>query len=281
MNTLLAVLLAGWAAAATAEKPKLNTQTMQEAYDQAFKAYQSGDYRKAISKWNDILRSDPTQSSAQRMIEQAREAMASKIKQYKAKVNEHIGLGRYRDALLDMQKIIDLDPSDSHARRLASRLEQVSEIVPAAPVDAGKAWRVAAAGLRGFLSLPQDLKLAHNGLRYALELSPGVPEFPKLLTFLRAEFPQLTDDDVTPGMKLLEHKRLVALHHIYDTRYHAAIPVLNEILQLEPNDVTALKQLGSAFFSLGKKPQARDAWNRALRLAPNDATLKEFLARIN
>lgn len=280
MSLLLAMLLAVSASAATADKPKLNTQTIQDAYDQAFKLYRAGDYRKAIAKWNDILRSDPTQSSAQRMIEQAREAIAAKVKKQKAKVNQHIGLGQYRDAVLEMQSLIDLDPSDNQARRLASRLEQVSEIVQTAPVDSGKAWRVAAVGLRGFLSAPQDLKLAHNGLRYAAELAPGTAEFGKLLNLLRTEYPQLAEDDTTPGMKLLEHKRLVALHHIYDARYHAAIPVLHEILQLEPNDVTSLKQLGSAFFSLGRKPQAKDAWTRALRLAPNDATLKEFLAKV-
>ena len=280
MSVLLAALLAGSALAAP-EKARLNTQTIQEAYDQAFKLYRMGDFRKAMAKWSDILRTDPGQSSAQRMIEQARQALAEQMKLKRAKVYEHAAAGRFKQALLQTQALIDLDPTDAVTRKLENRLEQVARIVPEAPAEGGKAWRVALIGIRGFLLVPQDLKLAHNGLRYASELQPGNADFANLLALLRTEFPQLAaDDDVTPGMKLMEHKHLVALHHIYDARYHAAIPVLQEILQLEPNDLVALKQLGTSFFSLGRKPQARDAWQRALRLAPKDQVLQEYLAKV-
>ncbi|MBI5202168.1 MAG: tetratricopeptide repeat protein [Elusimicrobia bacterium] len=280
MSVLLAVLVAASVHAAP-EKVRTTTQTMQEAYDQAFKLYRMGDYRKAMAKWSDILRTDPSQSSAQRMIDQARQALAEQMKLKRAKVYEHAAAGRFKQALLQTQALIDLDPTDTVTRKLEGRLEQVSKIVPEAPQDAGKAWRVALLGIKGFLLMPQDLKLAHNGLRYASELQPGSADFGALLALVRTEYPPLvTDDDVTPGMKLMEHKHLVALHHIYDARYHAAIPVLQEILQLEPNDLVALKRLGTAFFSLGRKPQAKEAWQRALRLAPKDQVLQEYLAKV-
>lgn len=273
------VVLALWAAAA--EPTRVGTQTMQEAYDQAFKLYQTGDFRKAIAKWNDILRADAGQSSAQRMIEQARVAMTEQVKAKRAKVYELIEQGQYKEALRHLQIVLDLDPTDSTSKKLENRLEQVSETLPETPAERSKAWRVAIGGLKGYLLLPQDLKLAHNGLRYAVELAPEVEQFSRLLALLRLEFPQLAvEDTVTPGMRLLEHKHLVALHHIYDARYHAAIPALREILQLEPDDVTALKRLGSAFFSLGRRAQAKEAWTKALRLAPKDPTLKEFLAKV-
>ena len=73
---------------------------------------------------------------------------------------------------------------------------------------------------------------------------------------------------------------MVAVHDIYDGKYHRAVGTLDEILALEPNDVLALKRLGSAYFSLGKKARAKEAWERALRLQPEDPTLKKFLAKV-
>jgi Flp pilus assembly protein TadD len=80
-------------------------------------------------------------------------------------------------------------------------------------------------------------------------------------------------------MKLLEYKQMVALHQIYDAKHFQAVGTLNDILALEPNDVLALKRLGSAYYSLGRKKQARAAWERALKLSPNDASLKKFLTK--
>jgi tetratricopeptide (TPR) repeat protein len=143
-----------------------------------------------------------------------------------------------------------------------------------------KAARAAVLGLRGYLSLPPDLKLAHNGLRYALELAPEHPLYKKLLAVVTAEYPALANEDpVTPGMKLLEFKNYVAIHQIYDAKYHLAVMTLDEILQLEPDDLIALKRLGSAYFSLGRMDEARAAWTAALKLQPGDATLKKFIAK--
>ena len=137
---------------------------------------------------------------------------------------------------------------------------------------------MAVLGLRAFLGTPADLKLAHDALRYAVELSPADARFAAFLKLFYAEHPDL-EDDVTPGMKLLEHKQMVALHQIYDAKHHQAVATLSAILALEPNDVLALKRLGSAYYSLGRKKQAHAVWSRALRLAPGDAALKKFLAK--
>ena len=81
-------------------------------------------------------------------------------------------------------------------------------------------------------------------------------------------------------MKLLDYKRLVGLHHIYDGKYHLAAQVLGEVLALEPEDLTALKRLGSAYFALGRRERARSAWTDALKLAPEDPQLMKFLKKL-
>ncbi|MBI4422796.1 MAG: tetratricopeptide repeat protein [Elusimicrobia bacterium] len=277
--TLVALVLL-LACPARAAEPVKASQSVQDAYDQAFRDYQAGEFRKAINKWSDILRADPNQATAKKMIEQARQATAATIEAKRAKLDAHVARGRYGAAFLELQGLLDLDPSDALFQRLQDRLDAVSRVVRAAPEGGGRPWRLALTGLKAFLAPTPDPRLAQNALRYALELAPQERRFGELLALVRAKHPELGEDDVTPGMKLLEHKHLVSLHHIYDARYHAAVAVLQEILQLEPNDVAAWKKLGTAFYSLGRKRQARDAWGRALKLAPNDPSLKEHLSKV-
>ena len=177
------------------------------------------------------------------------------------------------------EALLDQDPSDPQITSLRSRLEKVVKIAPVIAAN-DKASRMALRGLEGFLAIPENSQLAYNGLRYALELKPRNEAFKSLLDMLVLEHPTLTADAATPGMTFLEYKHFVALHHIYDAKYHLAVGVLNEILALEPSDLTALKRLGSAYYSLGHMDKAADAWTQALKLAPTDAGLKTFLARV-
>ena len=93
--------------------------------------------------------------------------------------------------------------------------------------------------------------------------------------------PELSDNRITSGMKVMPYLQMVSVNDIYDGKYDRAIVTLNEILALEPRDVLALKRLGSAYFSLGQKKRAKESWERALVLQPNDATLKKFIARVD
>ncbi|MEK7746087.1 MAG: tetratricopeptide repeat protein, partial [Elusimicrobiota bacterium] len=64
-------------------------------------------------------------------------------------------------------------------------------------------------------------------------------------------------------------------------KYHLAAQVLGEVLALEPEDLTALKRLGSAYFALGRREQAAAAWNSALKLAPEAPQLLKFLKKLD
>lgn len=270
---LLLLALPAFAQDATDAKKKPVDQYYQEALDY----YAANDYRRAVGKWNEVLKADPDQKTAQSMIREARKKIAVLTRKRREKTASLIGEGRYRLAVLEIQALLDQDPGDPQVLTLQHRLEQIIKLSPQLdPAD--KPRRVAVLGLRAFLNSPADLKLAHDALRYAVELSPDDARFEGYLKLLYAEHPELTDD-VTPGMKLLEHKQMVALHQIYDAKHHQAVATLSAILTLEPNDVLALKRLGSAYYSLGRKKQAHAVWTRALKLAPDDPNLKKFLAR--
>ncbi len=257
--------------AAPSKKP------VDQYYQEALDYYAKNDYRRAIGKWNEVLKADPDQKTAQSMVLEARKKIAVLTRKRRERTSQLIGEGKYRLALLEIQALLDQDPGDPQVRTLQSRLEQIIKLSPQLdPAD--KPRRMAVMGLRGLLDTPADLKLAHDALRYACELAPENARFDAYLKLLYAEHPELTDD-VTPGMRLIEHKQMVALHQIYDAKHHQAVATLSAILTLEPNDLLALKRLGSAYYSLGRKKQAHAVWSRALRLAPEDPALKKFLAR--
>ena len=278
MGLALALLGAGapLSAATTEEAPP---PALQQYYQEALEFYTAADYRRAIMKWNEILKQDPEQRSAQTMILEARRQIGILTKKRRRKAFEQIETGFYQKAFLTLEALLDQDPSDPQITSLRARLEKVVKISPAIAAQ-DKASRMALRGLEGYLAIPEDSKLAYNGLRYACELKPREALFKSLLEMLLLEHPALTADAITPGMTFLEYKHFVALHHIYDAKYHLAVGVLDEILALEPSDLTALKRLGSSYYSLGHMDKAADAWTHALKLAPSDSGLKSFLARI-
>ncbi|HAM36071.1 MAG TPA: hypothetical protein DEB40_04915 [Elusimicrobia bacterium] len=276
----LLLLLAAPAALRGAAAIESDSGKLQPLYEKAFNYYRSGDYAQAIQLWNDILRLDPAQKTARQMIGRIRMEIMRKNSRKLSTLFSHVNAGRYHKALLALQSLIEEDPTHSRYQTLQSALEEISAVLPRAPTDT-KAWRMAVVGLGGILGPRENPRLAHNGLRYAMELDPNEARFQKLYNCVLARHPELAGTDaVTPGMKFMEYKQLNAINYIYDAKYNLAVDTLNEILTLEPRDLLALKRLGSAYYSLGHRDKARQAWTRALRLAPDDPQLKKFLKKL-
>jgi len=254
---------------------------LQRYYDQAFGFYKAGDYGRAIQTWDDILRLDPEQKTARDMIREVQNNIEKANAKRLAAVMMHVKYGRYRSALSGLETLLENGNRTSFASSLQAALQDIVLIVPQAP-DKTKAWRLAALSVNAAIGSNPDYRLAFNGLRYARELDPADPRIKRLLDWYLARHPEFANTDtVTPGMTFLEYKRSVALDHLYGARYHEAIDTLNDVLALEPDDLTALKRLGSAYYSLGLYAKARDAWTRALALSPRDTQLKKYLGKLS
>lgn len=267
-------------AAVPMEKTVKNSPAIKKYYAEAFELYTRQDYRGAIIKWTAILKEDPDQRTAQTMILDGRKKIAVLTRERRKQAFDFIAAGEYRKALLELQGLLDQDPGDPDLEATQRRLENIIKLAPRIASET-RAARASILGLKGFLALPPDLRLAHNALRYAREAAPSEKLYESLLALLYEEYPSLTTADaVTPGMKLLEYKHYIALHQIYDAKHHQAVLTLNEILMFEPGDVMALKRLGSAYYSLNRMDDAQAAWTAALRLAPKDKTLEHFLGKI-
>ena len=78
----------------------------------------------------------------------------------------------------------------------------------------------------------------------------------------------------------IDQKVFDARQSIYDGKYDAAVRRSQDVLDLEPNNVTALEIMGSAFFLMEQKDKAVAVWKRVLEIDPNNRSVREFLQSI-
>jgi len=276
---LLAVLFLGGAPGAGAQETAAAAENseIRGYYDKAFGYYVAGDYPKAIEHWSMVLRSDPKQTTARNMIEDARKKMAGTSADLKGALSRLLERGRYADALLKLEELLATDQTNPYYIGLQGRLRKIAALAPAKP-SSSKAWSAASEGISAWLGEKEDLPFAYDALRYAEELAPAEKVFGKLIAALEEEDPQLKLNDTKPqNSGILEHKKKMALDQIYDSKFYLAVKELEGVLRLEPNDITALKRAGSAYLQLKDYRQARRSWKKALQLSPEDTQLKEYL----
>ncbi len=285
---LISLLIAAWLAAGGASAPvsaqELSPQEkqvlMQQYYQKAFELYSSGEYGRAVEAWTEVLKLDRYQTTASDMIEDARKRIAERNERREKEVQGLVARGEYEAAGLLVEKLLGDDPTHPRYRALRAKLARIARHVPSAR-DQGKATVFVRKALAAYLSPEQDYQFAYDALRYARDLEPQSKRIAGLIGEFEDENRDLVRyDKLTPGMTFMEFKHAVALDQIYDGKYQAAVETCDEILALEPSDLTALKRLGSAYYALGLKGKARLAWERAMKVAPQDEQLSRFLARV-
>jgi len=254
---------------------------LREYYDKAFDFYMTGNYPKALEYFSMVQRLDPKQVTARNMIEEARKKMAGSLASQKEAFYSLIKKGSYADALLKLESMLAADPTNQEYQRLQGRLGKISAVTAQKPASS-KPWNIATDGLAAWLGEKDDAAFAYDALRYCQELAPSEKRFPRLVLTLEEEVPQLKQNDSKPpNVGVLDHKKDVALHYIYESKFYLAVRELEGVLRLEPEDVIALKRLGSAHLRLKDYPKAKAAWQKASSLSPDDEQLKEYLAALN
>lgn len=85
------------------------------------------------------------------------------------------------------------------------------------------------------------------------------------------EITRIAPDKVPPGFSRgwAEYKMQESDEFYAGKQYPEALRKLEELLEMEPGDLTALKKSGSCFFILGNYQRAAHAWEKALKLEPD------------
>jgi tetratricopeptide (TPR) repeat protein len=260
---------------------RISRRGLDGLYAQADAARAEGRQADALGLYREILKAEPAERRALRMAtEIQREMLAGRYKEARALYHA----GSYAEARDAYAAIIAENPEDASARFSLGRLEAIARAVPSATASArpGRAWDVARQGLPAFIqhdTATSGERGAIFALWYASALVPEDAELASLRSAVEAAAPSAARALEPPGegMDLVSQYLFAALNHIYEGRYDRAVEECTLVLGVEPENVLALKRLGSAHYLLGNADRARAAWKRALALDPGDPEIEEFL----
>jgi len=201
----------------------------------------------------------------------------------------NIKKGFYLNAKSELQGLISSGRKIKSWEKLMDKLTKTTDITNYIPGD-DHISTVARKGILSFLRPDDNPRDAIIKLFYCWERTIGPDEkekFNKLYSMLRSYYPEIAKNEKIPdGFTLIDHKLYKALNFIYDGHYDLAIQETKEVLEIEPENILALKRLGSALYALGtsqNKPEtvkiAQETWEKASKLAPNDTEIQEFLKK--
>jgi tetratricopeptide (TPR) repeat protein len=190
--------------------------------------------------------------------------------------------GQYAQAVSKLEAALSADPSNKELQSMVNKLLSIAGSVPAATGD-GEVDRLVRQGVSAFVN--GDLTTAYDSLRTAYEKNPSNQN---LMNFTNRVARQAGLPTVEPprdsisGARwtLVDQKLHDALTAIYEGRYDVSISKCEQVLRIDPNNVTAIGRMGAAFFLLGEKDKAITLWKRALELEPNNQTAIEYLRQL-
>lgn len=244
-------------------------------YDQAEIYMKQKKYDLAIEEWNKILRIDDTQEAASRLIAAA---IREKIEAQYTKSRNLYESGDYLAARNSYNKIMVDNPTDLDVRTIISNLDDTIKIVSRIE-EKSEADRMMRKSLKNHIALEGNKKAAVAAAWYAVQLDPmnntalAIKNYmeKKYITILSTMEPPIGD------MNVVDQYLFSALNNIYEGRYDRSIQESTIVIELQPTNVLAWKRLGSAYYAMNKKKKAREAWETALKISPNDSELKQFI----
>lgn len=189
--------------------------------------------------------------------------------------------GNFALATQKFNQALDAAPGNKQVATMIARLNNVTAFVPQA--SGGEEYvtfirRGAIAYVDG-----RDLKVSVNALRYAYNKNPRDEKLLGLLNMVEKEAGAADPTRRLEGPEqftFIDQKVFDARQSIYDGKYDAAVRRSQDVLDLEPNNVTALEIMGSAFFLMDQKDKAVAVWKRVLEIDRNNRAVREFLQSI-
>jgi tetratricopeptide (TPR) repeat protein len=134
---------------------------------------------------------------------------------------------------------------------------------------------------RGIISYVdgKDLRASVNVLRHAFNKDPKNDRLLSLLNMVEREagVSELSRKPEGPEIfTYIDQRTYDARQAIYDGKYDLAMKRAQDILDLEPNNETALEIMGSSFYLMDQKEKAKVIWEKVVEINPNNTMVKNF-----
>ena len=138
---------------------------------------------------------------------------------------------------------------------------------------------------RGIISYTDgnDLRSSVNVLRHAFNKAPKNDRLLSLLNMVEKEagVSELTRKPEGPEIfTYIDQRTYDARQAIYDGKYDLAMKRAQDILDLEPNNETALEIMGSSFYLMDQKEKAKVIWEKVVEINPNNTMVRNFLKQV-
>jgi tetratricopeptide (TPR) repeat protein len=178
-----------------------------------------------------------------------------------------------------LQAALDIDPTNKNVQQLTEKFQKVTATVPSAMGNEESAV-MTRKGIMAYVN--GDIKETVQALRQAYYKDPKNDKLLSLLNKIEIEA-GMDKTEAPRGPELftpIDQKIFDARQAILEGRYDVAIKKCQDILDINPNDITALKIMGSAFFLLDDHIRARKLWTKILDIDPSDKEIPEFLKQL-
>jgi tetratricopeptide (TPR) repeat protein len=189
--------------------------------------------------------------------------------------------GYFTRAMEKLRAARDADPGNAEIIRMINRLQASVDYVP----DATGGEEVPTLTRRGIITYVdgKDLRASVNILRHAFNKDPKNDRLLSLLNMIEKEagVSELTRKPEGPEIfTYIDQRTYDARQAIYDGKYDLAMKRAQDILDLEPNNETALEIMGSSFYLMDQKDKAKVIWEKVLEINPNNNMVKNFLKQV-
>ncbi|MBI4370128.1 MAG: hypothetical protein HY547_07860 [Elusimicrobia bacterium] len=186
--------------------------------------------------------------------------------------------GNFLVALQRLNQALDAQPSNKTLQGMVERLQQVVTLYPQA-LGESEVMAQVRKGVSLFVN-GTDLRSAVNSMRYAF--NKNIKD-EKVLAVLNMMEESAKVDEVTrriDGPQLfswIDQRVYDSRAAFHEGRYDLVIRRCQDVLDIEPNNVTAMEIMGSAFFMMDQKEKAAALWKQVIENDPSNKTVRPFL----
>jgi len=195
------------------------------------------------------------------------------------------GIEAYRQGnfLLAVQRVdaaLDVDPSSTEVKKVYNKLHFVTGFIPSAAGESEEAASIRK-GVAAYVE--GDNKGAVNSFRYAYYKNPSNMKLLGMLNSIEKDLgikQTESHKDEVVGFTIVDQKVYDARQAIIEGRYDEALVKCQEVLNLEPDNITSLEIMGSAFFMMDQPEKAKQVWMKVLEIDPSNKVVPEFLNQL-
>jgi tetratricopeptide (TPR) repeat protein len=210
-------------------------------------------------------------------ISQNRETL---VRRYMQEGMEAYRQGNFLLAFSRLEASLDIDPTNQDVKKMFNRMQVIIGYLQTAAGESEEAVSIRK-GVAGYVE--NDEKAAVNSFRYAYFKNPNNIKLLALLNRIEKEAgintTEAYKEDVV-GFTIIDQKVYDARQAIVEGKYDQALIKCQEILNLEPTNVTALEMMGSAFFMMDQPDKAKQVWLKVMEIDPTNKVVPEFINQL-